>query len=153
MNLNLKDKVIIVSGGAKGIGRGIVKVLSNEGAIPIIIGRNLQDADALVQEIKASGATAYAVEVELTKPEACKRVIKTIADKFGKIDGLVNNAGVNDGVDLEHGNYELFMQSLHKNLVHYYLLAQECLPYLKLVEGAVVNIGSKTAETDRKSVV
>lgn len=147
MNLNLKDKVIIVSGGAKGIGRGIVEVLANEGAIPVIIGRNLKDSEALVQEITAKGATAYAFEAELMQPDACKKAVNAIADKFGRIDGLVNNAGVNDGVNLEHGNYQRFIESLHKNLVHYYLLAQESLPYLKKSQGAIVNIGSKTAET------
>ena len=70
-----------------------------------------------------------------------------MVSEFGRIDGLVNNAGVNDGVGLENGNYELFMQSLHKNLVHYYLLAHYALPYLKVSKGSIVNIGSKTAET------
>jgi L-fucose dehydrogenase len=66
---------------------------------------------------------------------------------FGKIDGLVNNAGLNDGVGLESGNYEKFIQSINANLTHYYLMAQACLPYLKKSKGAIVNIGSKTAET------
>jgi NAD(P)-dependent dehydrogenase (short-subunit alcohol dehydrogenase family) len=59
----------------------------------------------------------------------------------------VNNAGVNDGVNLEDGSYEAFMASLHKNLVHYYLMAHYALPALKKSQGAIVNIGSKTAET------
>ncbi len=66
---------------------------------------------------------------------------------MGRIDGLVNNAGVNDGTGLESGSYEKFMASLHKNLVHYYLLAHHALPELKKTKGAIVNIGSKTAET------
>ncbi|RYG24182.1 MAG: SDR family oxidoreductase, partial [Chitinophagaceae bacterium] len=65
----------------------------------------------------------------------------------GRIDGLVNNAGVNDGVGLENGDYEKFVASLHKNLVHYYLLAQHVLPELKKTKGSIVNITSKTAET------
>jgi NAD(P)-dependent dehydrogenase (short-subunit alcohol dehydrogenase family) len=68
-------------------------------------------------------------------------------DKVGKIDGLVNNAGVNDGVGLASGDYEAFMASLHKNVVHYYLLAHYALPALKKSKGAIVNISSKTAET------
>ena len=68
-------------------------------------------------------------------------------DKLGRIDGLVNNAGVNDGVGLENGSYEKFMHSLHSNLVHYYLVTHHALPYLKKSKGAIVNIGSKTAET------
>jgi len=59
----------------------------------------------------------------------------------------VNNAGVNDGVNLEDGSYERFMESLHKNLVHYYLLAHYALPLLIKSKGAIVNISSKTAET------
>jgi L-fucose dehydrogenase len=59
----------------------------------------------------------------------------------------VNNAGVNDGVGLENGNYADFMTSLHRNVVHYYLMAHYALPELKKSKGAVVNITSKTAET------
>lgn len=63
------------------------------------------------------------------------------------IDGLVNNAGENDGVGLANGNYHRFIESLHKNLVHYYLMAHHCLPELVKNKGAIVNIGSKTAHT------
>jgi len=147
MDLQLKDKIIVVSGGAKGIGEGIVKVLAAEGAIPVIIGRNESDNKKTVDAVIASGGKAIQVIAELTDPNECGKAIKQVADTFGKIDGLVNNAGVNDGIGLENGSYELFMASLHKNLVHYYLLAQHALPYLKISKGAIVNITSKTAET------
>ncbi|MBS1528154.1 MAG: SDR family oxidoreductase [Bacteroidetes bacterium] len=147
MDLKLKDKIIIVSGGAKGIGEGIVKVLAAEGAIPVIIGRNEQDNLKVVQEVKSSGGKAEQVVAELTDPSECEKSIKAVIEKFGRIDGLVNNAGVNDGVGLESGDYEKFIASVHKNLVHYYLLAHYALPELKKSKGAIVNIGSKTAET------
>ena len=147
MDLQLKDKVIIVSGGAKGIGEGIVRVLAAEGAIPVIVGRNEADNNKLVAAIESNGAKAFQVVAELSKPEEAEQVIKTVVDKFGGIHGLVNNAGVNDGVGLENGNYEDFMASLHRNLVHYYLLAHFALPALKQSKGAIVNITSKTAET------
>jgi L-fucose dehydrogenase len=147
MNLDLKDKVIIVSGGAKGIGEGIVKVLAAEGAIPVIIGRSQSDNAKTVQEVEAAGGKAFQVEAELTNPTACENAIKTIIEKFNRIDGLVNNAGVNDGVGLENGDYDSFIASLHKNLVHYYLLAHHALPQLKKSKGAIVNITSKTADT------
>ena len=147
MNLELKDKIILVSGGAKGIGEGIVKVLAAEGAIPVIIGRNEEDNLQLLKTIVATGGKAFQVVAELTKPDECEKAVKTVIDKFNRIDGLVNNAGVNDGVGLENGNYEKFIASLHKNLVHYYLLAHYALPELIKTKGSIVNISSKTAET------
>ncbi|MEO6454461.1 MAG: SDR family oxidoreductase [Ginsengibacter sp.] len=147
MDLQLKDKVIIVSGGAKGIGEGIANVLAAEGAIPVIIGRNEDDNNKAISAIKNNGGNAFGVTAELTQPDLCKNAIDTIAAEFGRIDGLVNNAGVNDGIDLENGSYENFIASLHRNLVHYYLLAHHALPYLKKTKGHIVNISSKTAET------
>ena len=147
MDLQLQDKVIIVSGGARGIGEGIVKVLAGEGAIPFIVGRNEADNKATVSAVEAAGGRAYQTVAELTEPSASETAVKAVLDRFGRIDGLVNNAGVNDGVGLEAGNYEAFMASLHKNVVHYYLLAHYALPALKVSRGAIVNITSKTAET------
>ena len=147
MQLNLTKKVIIVSGGAKGIGLGISKVLAAEGAIPFIIGRSAEDNLAAVNEIEKMGGQAKCVTAELTNPSECEKAVKQVIAEFGHIDGLINNAGVKDGVGLEKGNYESFVASLHKNLIHYYLLAQFALPELKKSKGAIVNISSKTAET------
>jgi L-fucose dehydrogenase len=147
MDLQLKDKVVIVSGGAKGIGRGIVDLLANEQAIPVIVGHNEKDNEAAVAALKAAGRTCYQVVAELMNPDACVAAVEKVLRQFGRIDGLVNNAGKNDGVGLEHGDYKTFMDSLHRNLVHYYLLAHHCLPALKQTRGSIVNISSKTAET------
>lgn len=147
MNLQLKEKVIIVTGGAKGIGEGISQSLALESAMVAIVGRNEADNLKCIEKIHATGGQAFSFVAELSKPEECTRVVEEIAKFFGKIDGLVNNAGINDGVGLETGDYASFMQSLHANVVHYYLMAQACLPYLKKSKGAIVNIGSKTAET------
>lgn len=147
MELNLKDKIILVSGGAKGIGFGIAEVLAAEGAEVVIIGRNEKDNLEAVRAIEAAGGKAFQEVAELGNADECRQVVERITNRFGRIDGLVNNAGVNDGVGLENGSYDAFMSSLHKNLVHYYLLAHYCLPLLKKSKGSIVNIGSKTAET------
>ncbi len=144
MDLNLNQKIIIVTGGAKGIGEGIVKVLARENAVPVIIGRNESDNLKALETIDNKG---FQLVAELTKPEECENAVKQVVAKFNRVDGLVNNAGVNDGIGLENGNYEQFVASLHKNLVHYYLVAHYALPYLKVSKGSIVNIGSKTAET------
>jgi L-fucose dehydrogenase len=147
MNLQLQNKIIIVTGGAKGIGLGICKVLAAEGAIPFIIGRAEEDNIAAVNEITLAGDKAKYVTAELVNPGECEKAVKQILAECGHIDGLVNNAGVNDGVGLENGSYEAFIASLHKNLVHYYLIAHFALPQLKKSGGSIVNISSKTAET------
>lgn len=147
MDLQLNNKIIIVTGGAKGIGEGIVKMLAAEGALPVIVGRSEEDNLQAVAAVEASDGKAFQVVAELTVPHQCEQAIRTIIEKYNRIDGLVNNAGVNDGVGLESGNYENFMASLHKNLIHYYLMAHHALPYLKQSKGTIVNISSKTAET------
>jgi L-fucose dehydrogenase len=144
MDLGLQDRVILVTGGAKGIGLGIVKVLSAEGAIPVIVGRNAADNDAAVA---ATGGRAWAVTAELTRTEECRGAVEAAMARFGRIEGLVNNAGVNDGAGLERGDPARFVESLRKNLVHYYEMAHFALPALKKSRGAIVNIGSKVAET------
>ena len=147
MDLQLKDKVIIVTGGAKGIGEGIVNVLAKEGAIPVIVGRNETDNLKVVDQILAAGGQAFQVVAELSDPAAAENTIQAVIAKFGRIEGLVNNAGVNDGVGLENGSYEGFVSSLHKNVIHYYMMAQKALPELIKSKGSIVNIGSKVADT------
>jgi L-fucose dehydrogenase len=147
MDLHLGHRVILVTGGAKGIGEAISRVLAAEGAIPVIVGRKQADNEATVAEIVGAGGQAWAVEAELTRTEECQKAVAAALDQFGRIDGLVNNAGINDGVNLEHGDTERFLASLRKNLIHYYEMAHFALPELKKSRGAIVNIGSKVAET------
>lgn len=147
MDLQLKNKVVIVTGGAKGIGEGIVNVLANEGAIPVIVGRKAEDNLKVVEALAAKGCESFQVQAELTDPTECEKAVNAVIEKFGRIDGLINNAGVNDGVGLEKGNYDDFVRSLHRNVTHYYLMAKCALPELKKSKGNIVNIGSKVAET------
>jgi len=147
MDLQLKDKVILVTGGAKGIGEAISRSLAAEGARVVIAGRKAADNDRIVKALEATGVSAYGIVAELTDLAQCKRVIDDTLEKFGRLDGLVNNAGVNDGVGLEHGDPERFTESLRKNLIHYYALAHYALDALKQSRGSIVNIGSKVSVT------
>lgn len=148
MNLQLQNKVIIVTGGAKGIGEAISTGLAEEGAIPVIFGRNVKENEETIEKIKSYGGNGYHYSVELSNPVECEKAVASLIKDLGRIDGVVNNAGVNDGVSLENGSYEGFMSSMHKNLVHYYLIAHYALPELKKANNAaIINITSKTAET------
>lgn len=147
MNLDLKGKVIIVTGGSKGIGNGICNSLAAEGAIPVIVARKEQSAKDAVRTIEENGGESSYIIAELVDPIQCKGVVETTINRYGKIDGVVNNAGVNDGVSLHNGGYDDFLESLKKNLVHYYLIVHHALAELKKNKGAIVNIGSKTSIT------
>ena len=147
MDFGLKDKVVLVTGGAKGIGLGVAQVLASEGAISVVVGRNESDNTAAVRFITETGGRAWAVSAELTRTDDCQRAVEATLAQFGRIDGLVNNAGINDGVSLEDGDTDRFIASLRKNLLHYYEMAHFALPELKKSKGAIVNVGSKVAET------
>jgi L-fucose dehydrogenase len=147
MDLKLQDKVFIVTGGAKGIGEAIVRQLAAEGAVPVIVGRTPKQADDLVKEIQENGDKALAITLELGTPESCRLVVEKTMEVYHRIDGLVNNAGANDSIGLEKGSPEDYLNSLQKNLHHYYYLAHYALPALKLTKGNILNISSKTALT------
>lgn len=147
MDLKLKDKVFIVTGGAKGIGEAIVLELANEGAVPVIVGRSAQAAEKLQQQITSKGGRCLVINQELGKEDVCKRIVDETIAAFGKIDGIVNNAGANDGVGLINGSPEQFKQSLITNLSHYYDLVHYAVDHLKATKGSIVNISSKTAIT------
>lgn len=147
MNLLLQNKVIIVTGGSKGIGHAITNVLVDEGAIPFIVSRDEKSILETVEEIQKKGGKCSYALAELTDPKQGQEAVKKAISIFGTVHGLVNNAGVNDGVGLENGDAEGFINSLKKNVVHYYVMAQACLPFLKKNKGSIVNIGSKVSLT------
>ena len=145
MDLHLKDKVVIVTGGGSGIGAAISMTLAQEGAVPVIFGKNPLDAPFEEALRKLQPRTRF-FQLELMEETACVKAIADTAAAFGRIDGLVNNAGVNDSVGLEAGR-DAFVSSLERNLIHCYVMAHHCLPHLKASKGAIVNISSKTAVT------
>jgi L-fucose dehydrogenase len=100
-----------------------------------------------MKEMKGAKQKCEFVEAHLEDTTRCKSAIEEIESKFGDIYGLVNNAGVNDGVGLASGSVEKFIESLNKNLIHYFALAHYALGSLKRTKGAIVNISSKVAMT------
>jgi L-fucose dehydrogenase len=147
MNLNLAGKVVVISGGAKGIGEAISLSLAAESAVPVMLDRDAAALSAIEQKLSEAGHRYGAFQCELTDAAQCERAVQSAIENFGKIDALVNNAGVNDGVGLEKGSPEKFAHSLQKNLHHYYALAHFAFPAIKASRGSIVNIASKTAVT------
>jgi L-fucose dehydrogenase len=139
MDLDLKDKVVLVTGGTSGIGAAIVRAVVSEGAAAVIADRSAA--------LEAAGGKVHVVAGDLTSAENCKNAVDQTLQHFGRLDALVNNAGVNDRVGLERGNPADYLSSLQRNLLHYYNMAHYALPALKASRGSVVNIASKTAIT------
>ena len=148
MDLGLKNKVVVVSGAAGkegSIGETIIRRLADEGAIPVLVDRNERGIE-YAEKLKANGIDALFCKTDVTDPIQIEAAVATIIQKYGRIDVVINNVGVNDGVGL-NATYEEFMESLKLNLASYFLLTKYALPYLKESKGNILNIGSKVALT------
>jgi L-fucose dehydrogenase len=141
MDLGLRDKVVIVTGGGSGIGAAVSEVLAEEGAIPVILTRRAPDADWL-----AGVKRADVVLADLSDDDQCRQAVAGIRANHGRVDGLVNNAGANDSIGIEAGP-KAFRQSLDRNLIHYYTLVHLLADDLRATKGSIVNVASKTALT------
>ncbi len=141
MDMGLAGKVVIVTGGASGIGAAISEVLAEEGAVPVIITRRVPDGAWLVGLPRAKVILA-----DLADDDQCRAAVAAARAEFGRIDGLVNNAGANDSVGLGAGP-DAFRASLDRNLVHYYTMVHLLADDLRASKGAIVNVSSKTALT------
>lgn len=145
MNLELEERVVLVTGGAAGIGGATSLSLAAEGAIPVILDRKPMAAE-LEERLLALQPKARSFQLDLRDEGACAQAVERAHAELGRIDGLVNNAGINDGVSLEAGR-TAFVGSLEANLVHYYVMAHYCIAPLRASRGAIVNVSSKVALT------
>lgn len=143
MDLGLKNKVVLVTGGAKGIGEAITRTLAGEGADPVIVDK---DADA-GNKLRTELTNCELIVANLSSAEKCRQAVEDTVRKFSRLDALINNAGVNDKVGLEQGSPEKYVESLERNLLHYYNMAHYAVPHLKKSRGTILNIASKTALT------
>jgi L-fucose dehydrogenase len=147
MDLRLKGKVVLVTGGAKGIGAAIVRGCAYEGAIAVLVDKDEEAGKLLQMDLQKSGMSCGVIGADLLQAENCAAAIEGALRDFGRLDVLVNNAGINDNVGLEHGSPQKFLRSLELNLLHYYHMAHYALPALKKSQGCILNIASKVAMT------
>ena len=143
MDLGLRDKLVLVTGGAKGIGAATVEAFSAEDCRVVLVDRDTETGTSLEKYL---GSRVSYIEADLTNLEACKKAIEQTVSLFGGLDVLVNNAGFNDGLGLETPP-EDFMISVQNNLLHVYAMTHYALPQLRKGPGCLVNLGSKVSET------
>ncbi len=148
MDLELKDKIVVVTGaaGIRGsIGHTIVESLAREGAVPVLVDRNNRGFE-YEKELRGQGIDSLFIQADLSKVSQIETAAISIGKKYGQIDALINNVGVNDGVGLDASIAD-FMSSLQLNLVSFYAMTKYSLPYIKKAKGNILNIGSKVALT------
>ena len=139
----LTNKVAVVTGASKGIGAGIAKALAADGASVVVnYASSKEGADKVVAEIKAKGGKAVAVHGDFSKKEDIGKVFGEVKKTFGRLDTLVNNAGVYTFTPLEQVTDEEFHRIFNLNVLGLLLASKEALKYFGPEGGSIINIGS-----------
>ncbi|MEG1056450.1 MAG: SDR family NAD(P)-dependent oxidoreductase, partial [Janthinobacterium sp.] len=139
-----QNKVAIVTGGAGGIGAAIASRLASEGATVVVSDVNLEAAQAVVQAIEAEGGKALAMAADIASGEACRGLVQAVASEFGRIDVLVNNAGINRRGNLLALSEDDWHSSFAVNLDAMFHLCRAVLPgMIEAGGGAIVNTASQ----------
>ncbi|RKQ29981.1 SDR family NAD(P)-dependent oxidoreductase [Oceanobacillus halophilus] len=138
----LQDKVVIITGGAGGIGSGIAKAMVKEGAIVTIVDVNEETGTAMEKELQAVSPQSMFLQANLLDREILGQIITTVVEKYGKLDVLVNNAHASKQKTLEDTNQEDLDLSFGTGFYPTFYLMKAALPYLKESQGNVINFAS-----------
>lgn len=141
--LKLKNKVAIITGASRGIGRAIALILAREGAQVVVTARSKTQLEVLAAQITEEGGIALAVEASVSDERAVQQLIADINERFGKIDILVNNAGIGRFAEVVDFTFEEFKAQVEKNLYGTFLMSKAVLPImLEKTLGNIVNVVS-----------
>lgn len=152
--MKFKDKITLVTGGACGLGRAIAQCFAKEGALVIILDKAEEEAGSTAREIESQGGRAMALKVDATQGQEVINVVAKIAEKWGRIDILVNNIGWNECISFLETDEELWRTSLDINLLVPMRFCRAVLPYMvKQQYGRVVNIASIAGRQPRPMAV
>lgn len=141
-NERLKDKVILVTGGNTGIGRAIAERCLKQGASVAVHGLDVDAVDAAVSEL---GPNAFGIAGDLERADTPSRIVEATIERFGKLDGVVNNAAIITRASFGDTNAAMFDQTMAINVRAPFLICQAAAAHLKKTGGCVVNIGSINA--------
>ena len=144
--MTFKDRVVLVTGASRGIGRAIAVAFAGEGACVIGTGRDREQLDTLAAEIGQAHAQATTVAVDLTDPDACEHLIADVVARFGRLDVLVNNAGIASGEPIEKVTLEGWRHMMAINVEAPMRLMREAVPVMRQQNaGRIINVASDAA--------
>ncbi|MBB6732757.1 SDR family NAD(P)-dependent oxidoreductase [Cohnella zeiphila] len=154
MGNRLAGKVVVITGATKGIGKGIAKMCAAEGALAVVSGRNEQDGMQVVRDIKETlGTDALFVKTDVSRIDDCRILIERTVEHFGRIDGLVNNAGIFPRGDLLDTTEELFDAVFNVNIKGAFFCSQYAMKAMSRTGGgSIVQIGSTNAYKGQKDL-
>jgi NAD(P)-dependent dehydrogenase (short-subunit alcohol dehydrogenase family) len=143
MTGRLSDKVALVSGGTRGIGEAIVRVFAAEGAAVAFSGRRRDVGEALQSELEAGGLVSLYVNADASREEDVKRLVTTTLERFGRLDVVVNNAGITASGPVEHMSVNTWRDVMEHNVTSMFLVSREVIPALRAAGGgSIINLGS-----------
>ncbi|XP_013416475.1 17-beta-hydroxysteroid dehydrogenase 14 isoform X1 [Lingula anatina] len=144
--LRYKDKVVLVTGGARGIGRGCVEVFVKNGAKVAFCDILEREGKVFEEEQRLVGEAMF-IPCDVTNEEQIKMVVKKTTESFGRLDCLINNAGSHPDIKMiDDFTAEDFRQLLNINLVSYFLFCKHALPHLRSSHGSIVNVSSMVGQ-------
>lgn len=145
--MRLKDKVAIITGGSRGIGKACAIRFASEGAKVVVASRGLEQAENVVQMIRDNGGEAIAISVDISQQENVASMVQQVISEYGKIDVLVNNAGITSDAFFEKMTYEQWHRVIDINLNGTFYCIKEALPYMIENEyGRIINTASIAGE-------
>jgi 3-oxoacyl-[acyl-carrier protein] reductase len=143
--INLSAKVAIVTGGGTGIGRGVALALADEGVRVVVCGRRKDRLDEVVEIIERSGGQAVAVQADVSLEVDVERLVQTTLQKFGRVDILINNAGISGGDFIHTHQVQDWNQTLAVNLRGPLLTCRAVLPLMRTQgRGHIINVSSES---------
>ncbi|PVD33429.1 hypothetical protein C0Q70_04685 [Pomacea canaliculata] len=153
--LRYKDKVTIITGGTKGIGKGCVEVFVRNGSKVVFCARGEKDGLQVEKDVNAIGpGEALFVQCDMSNEESIKNLIQVTVEKYGRIDCLINNAGTHPPhKPIDDFSADDFRGLLNLNLVSYFLASKYALPYLRKTQGNIINDSSLVAQIGQMGAV
>jgi fengycin family lipopeptide synthetase B len=139
----LSDKIAVVTGAGRGIGRSISIALAREGACIVLASKTVQNLDETAELVEKAGGKALVVVTDLREDESIKNMVKTVQDKFGRLDILINNAGMTYTNKFEETPTEIWRSCMQINATAPFLLCRDLLPLLRKQDTSyIINISS-----------